>query len=51
MEADSTSTSNLRSWDSSETLDGVQDQFFVCQICKLREDHVIEDAKNKAEIF
>ena len=49
MEADSTTTSNLRSWNSPETLDVVQDQFYVYQICKLHEDPVIKDAKNKAE--
>ena len=39
MEADSTISSNLRSWNSSETLSNVDDGDFVCQTCKQHELH------------
>ena len=49
MEADSTSQNILRSWGSSDTLDSPDDIFFVCQICKVREDISVREAKQRAE--
>ena len=51
MEPDSTTNSNLVSWNSSDILDTADEAEIVCQICKQKDIniHLVTVSKQRAE--